>query len=258
LQVKNLLNMTKRTQHLRLLLFFALLLVLVVISVHFLRPLFQPAMFRVVTCKCDFCKDAAAPIDSTGELNDLNDIQLEHAQIGGLKHPFDTDSDFQAALDSLLQNNILIYVEDCRYFKVDDLYHSHPYLVPAAVNLLKDIGVEFQKRLKKNHLKAYRFMITSMLRTDQSQHKLRRHNSNATTESAHCYGTTFDITYNQFWDGDDPVYLPKVRAIFTQTLIAMRQQCRFLIKREIHQSCFHMTVVVCKPGLADSTRITTP
>lgn len=258
MQVKNLLNMTKRTLHLRLFLFFTLLLVLVVISVHFLRPLFQPAMFRVVTCKCDFCKDAAAPIDSTDELDDLNDIQLEHAQIGGLKHPFITDSDFQAALDSLLRNNILIYVEDCRYFKVDDLHHSHPYLVPAAVNLLKDIGVEFQKRLKENHLKPYRFMLTSMLRTDESQLKLKRHNHNATNESAHCYGTTFDITYKQFFDGDQPDFSPKVRAVFTQTLEAMRAQCRFLIKREIHQSCFHMTVVVCKPGLVDSTRIATP
>lgn len=247
--------MTKRTLHLQLLLFFTLLLALVIISVHFLRPFFQPAMFRIVTCKCDFCKDAEAPIDSTGMLDDLNDIQLEHAQIGGLKHTFDTDSDFQAALDSLLTNDVLIYVEDCRYFKVDELHNSHPYLVPAAINLLKDIGVEFQKRLKSNHLKAYRFILTSMLRTDESQHKLKRYNRNATSESAHRYGTTFDITYNQFLDGDNPVYPPKVRTIFTQTLIAMRQQCRFLIKREIHQSCFHMTVVVCKPGIASLSLI---
>lgn len=206
-------------------------------------------MFRVHTCKCDFCKDAAIPIDSTNRLDDLNDVQLEHAKIGGLKHPFETDSAFQSAIDSLTSNNILIYVQDCRYFKVDVLHHSHPYLVPEAVNLLRDIGMEFQKRLQEKHLKAYRFMITSMLRTDESQDQLKRYNRNATNESAHCYGTTFDITYKQFFDGDNPIYSAKVRGIFTQTLQAMRAQCRFLIKREIHQSCYHMTVVVCKPNL---------
>jgi hypothetical protein len=206
-------------------------------------------MFRVSTCKCDFCKDAAAPIDSTGTLDDLNDIQLQHAQIGGLKETFDTDSDFMKAVDELVRKNILIKVEECRFFKVDDLKHSQPYLIPEAVNLLRDMGLEFQKRLKEKGLKSYRFLITSMLRTDESQHKLGRHNSNATTNSAHCYATTFDISYNKFYDGDSLQYSPKAFAVFTQTLIAMRQQCRFLIKKEYHQSCFHITVVVCRETL---------
>ena len=242
-------HMTQKQKHLHLFLIFTVSLVLIVGFVHFLKPLFEPVMFRVHTCKCDFCHDALAPIDSTNKLNDLNEIQLEHAQLGGLKHVYETDSAFQANLDSLTTNNVLIFVQDCRYFKVDVLHHSHPYLVPAAVNLLKNIGVEFQKRLKERGMKPYRFMITSMLRTDESQNQLKRRNHNATNESAHCYGTTFDITYKQFFNGDQPDFSPKVRAIFTQTLEAMRAQCRFLIKKELHQSCYHMTVVVCKEDL---------
>jgi hypothetical protein len=176
---------------------------------------------------------------------------LQHAQVGGLKHIFETDSDFYKSVDELVKRNILVHLEDCRFFHVDVLKHSQPYLVPEAVNLLKDIGVEFQKRLKEKGLKNYRFMITSVLRTDESQHKLGRHNSNATTNSAHCYGTTFDITYNKFLDGDSIFYPVKVQYVFAQTLIAMRQQCRFLIKKEYHQSCYHITVAICRESLAN-------
>jgi hypothetical protein len=218
-------------------------------AIYLFHPSHHHNMFRVSTPICDFCKEAAAPIDSSGTLDDLNDIQLEHAQIGGLKETFDTDEDFLKAVDKLVNDNVLIKLEDCRFFKIDELKHSQPYLIPEAVNLLRDIGVEFQKRLNKNGLKEYRFLVTSLLRTDESQHQLGRHNRNATTNSAHCYGTTFDISYNKFLDGDSISYSPKAFHLFTETLISMRQQCRFLIKKEHKQSCFHITVVVCKESL---------
>ncbi len=37
------------------------------------------------------------------------------------------------------------------------------------------------------------------------------------------------------------------KRITTKTLIEMRQQCKILAKRERNQSCFHITVVTCKP-----------
>ncbi|WP_153802476.1 DUF5715 family protein [Paludibacter jiangxiensis] len=241
----------KKKYHLHLFILLSLLLIAIVIAALFIRPYLQPRMFRVHTCTCDFCKDAAAPISSSELLDDLNDVQLEHAQVGGLKQTFDTDSDFLKAADVLVKKDILVHLVDCKFFHIDELRHSHPYLVPEAVNLLKDIGVEFQKRLKENGLKDFRFVVTSVLRTDESQHKLGKHNGNASNNSAHRYGTTFDITYNKFMDGDTVAYPAKVPHIFAETLIDMRRQCRFLIKKERHQSCYHITVAICKESLAN-------
>ena len=138
----------KKKYHLHLFILLSLLLVEVVIVALFIRPyLLQPRMFRVHTCTCDFCKDAAAPISSSEMLDDLNDVQLEHAQIGGLKQTFDTDSDFLKAVDQLVKKDVLVHLVDCKFFHIDDLKHSHPYLVPESVNLLKDIGVDFIIRL---------------------------------------------------------------------------------------------------------------
>jgi len=244
-------RMRKKKKQLSFFIILSLLLLALVLLALFIHPLLKPHMFRINTCKCDFCKDTAAPVDSTALLDDLNVVQLEHAQIGGLRQTFDTDSDFLKSVDGLLKKDVLVKIEDCRFFHIDQLKHSHPYLVPEAVNLLKDIGVEFHKRLKSNGMKPYRFVITSVLRTDESQHKLGRHNTNATTNSAHCYGTTFDITYNKFMDGDSVFYPAKVPVIFKQTLVAMRLQCRFLIKKEHRQSCYHITVVICRESLAN-------
>lgn len=242
----------KNKYHLPLLIILSLLLIALVIFAIFLRPYYlQPRMFHVHTCTCDFCKDAAAPISSSEELNDLNDVQLEHAQIGGLEHTFDTDSDFLKATDDLVKRNILVRLTDCKYFHVDNLQHSHPYLIPEAVNLLKDIGQTFHKKLNNSDLKPYRFIVTSVLRTDESQQKLGRHNRNASSNSAHRYGTTFDITYNKFMDGDSIAYSAKAFSLFTETLIEMRRECRFLVKKEHHQNCFHITVVLCKESLAN-------
>lgn len=240
----------KKKYQLPLLIVLSLLLIALVIAGLYLRPYYlQPRMFRVHTCTCDFCKDAAAPISSSDMLDDLNDVQLQHAQIGGLRQSFDTDSDFLKVSDNLVKRNMLVHLTDCKYFHIDNLTHSHPYLVPEAVSLLKDIGVEFHKKLKENGLKEYRFVVTSVFRTDESQHKLGRYNRNASSNSAHRYGTTFDITYNKFMDGDTVAYPAKVPHLFAQTLIEMRKQCRFLIKKEYHQSCYHITAVICKESL---------
>ena len=92
----------------------------------------------------------------------------------------------------------LVYIGDNPYFHVRPLNYSIPYLVPHAATLLEEIGRSFLDSLT---LKGYAFqqlVVTSVLRTDADVAQLRTRNRNAAAESAHSYGTTFDISYTHF------------------------------------------------------------
>ena len=75
-------------------------------------------------------------------------------------------------------------------------------------------------------------------------------NGNATENSCHLYGTTFDICYNRYITIQDPEG-PKRRQVRNDTLkwvlsevlrdMRLKEQ-RCYIKYEVKQGCFHMTV----------------
>ena len=88
--------------------------------------------------------------------------------------------------------------EDGKTYKLKALTHSYPYMVPAAVELLGELGDRFEAKLGELGIQPYYMMISSVLRTKESQNGLGRRNRNATTVSAHIYGTTFDISYKEF------------------------------------------------------------
>jgi hypothetical protein len=79
--------------------------------------------------------------------------------------------------------------------------------------------------------------------------KLRRRNGNATENSCHLYGTTFDICYNRYKTVEDPDGPPRrqvrndtLKWVLSEVLRDMREQGRCYIKYEVKQGCFHMTV----------------
>ena len=93
------------------------------------------------------------------------------------------------------------------------------------------------------------FIVTSVLRTQEDVSRLRRHNGNATENSCHLYGTTFDICYNRYETVEDPEGPPRRRVrddtlkfVLSEVLRDMREQGRCFIKYEVKQGCFHMTV----------------
>jgi hypothetical protein len=192
---------------------------------------------------------ANAPISPSNKLNDPNELHLIHAQKNGIKKPFVTTSEFYAKIDSLTRNSILVEVKENRFYQLKSLYQSVPYLIPEAVDLLNEIGSRFQKRLIEKKYKNFRFRITSLMRTEETQNKLSHYNHNATLHSAHLYGTTFDISYKNFYNTDNDSIEASYEAVqtLTKVLVEMRQECKFLAVREHHQSCFHITVVVCQP-----------
>jgi len=199
--------------------------------------------------ECNHEQFANAPISPSDKLNDPNEIQLIHAQKNGLKKPITTAGDFLSKIDSLKRQSILVEVTENKFYQIKTLSHSQPYLIPEAVDMLNEIGYRFQKQLHEKKYNNYRFRLTSMLRTEETQHKLSHFNHNATQHSAHLYGTTVDISYKNFYNTKTDSVESSYEAVqtLTKVLIEMRKECKFLAVREHKQSCFHITVVVCQP-----------
>ena len=173
---------------------------------------------------------------------DTNAVQLVAAQQWGVK-PVANRADAEA------RKKELVYVASSPYYHVDPLRQSIPYMVPRAAVLLQDIGQAFFDSLYIKGVPLHRLIVTSVLRTQEDVARLRRFNGNATENSCHLYGTTFDICYNRY-ETVEPPEGPRRRAVGSDTLKYvlsevlrdMRQQGRCFIKYEVKQGCFHMTV----------------
>lgn len=173
---------------------------------------------------------------------DNNDVQLIAASKYGVS-PVENRKDAEA------RKKELVYIGATPYFHVDKLRNSIPYLVPRAAVLLSDIGRAYYDSLQMKGIPLHQIIVTSVLRTREDVQKLRGHNGNATQNSCHLYGTTFDICYNRYKTVSDP-YGPKRRAvrndslkwILSEVLRDMRDMERCYIKYEVKQGCFHITV----------------
>ena len=173
---------------------------------------------------------------------DTNSVQLSAATRWGVS-PVKNREDAEA------RKRELVYVGSNPYYHVDPLYSSIPYLVPRAAVLLQDIGQAFFDSLYVKGVPLHRLIVTSILRSQDDVLKLRRRNGNATENSCHLYGTTFDICYNRYKTVEDPegptrrqVRNDTLKWVLSEVLRDMREQGRCYIKYEVMQGCFHMTV----------------
>ena len=118
-----------------------------------------------------------------------------------------------------------------------------PYLVPEAERLLHDIGRSFSDTIRARVGKSYKIKVTSLTRTDVTVRRLRRRNSNATQESAHRFGTTFDISYSKFicCDSSYVIHEGDLKNILAEVLHRLRREGRCYVKWERKQGCFHIT-----------------
>ncbi len=201
---------------------------------------------------CDRSKYATAPITTERTLKDLNDIQNIHAMRNGLENIYLSNAAFIEDSARVAKEHILIKIKDNRYLIVKDLTHSFPYATPETVELLNVIGELFLQKLQEKKLGYYRFLVTSALRTTETQEHLLKRNRNASTQSAHLYGATIDITYKEFFNvktGElEQSYL--VGEALRETMLDLREQCRLLVVRERKQAVYHFTVVNCDPTRA--------
>lgn len=168
---------------------------------------------------------------------DSNDLQLAAARTNGLQ-PI---SSFHSTYNT---SQPLIKIVSCNAFSVDTLKYSMPFLVPKAALLLRDIGLAFSDSVRARCGKECRIKVTSLTRSDYTVKRLARRNRNATLNSCHRYGTTFDISWSRF-DSLDPRHIVNegdLKIVLAEVLYDLRRQGRCYVMWERKQSCFHITV----------------
>ena len=176
------------------------------------------------------------------EFNDLNEVQLAVAQAVGVPPVADRD-----AAEELKTR--LVELKDTDSYVIDSLTHSIPFLIPSAKALLDTIGAHFLDSLASKGLNPNKLVITSVLRTEEDVARLRKRNQNASENSTHRYGTTFDLSYWRYvkvpeykgrpYEDVPPEYL---RAVLSQVLKDLHDQGACYVKYEKKQNCFHITV----------------
>lgn len=169
--------------------------------------------------------------------NDLNDKHLVAAKANGIQI-----DKVKGSLDEIVDEWNLEIIEDCSYYEVDKLTHSAPYLVSSAAELLEDICKNFRDSVESKGYPEVKPIVTSVFRTPESVKKLQRSgNVNSSSNSAHLYATTVDITYRRF-DGTDMNGADVYKYIMAEVLRDLRNEGRCYVKFEIKQACFHITV----------------
>lgn len=181
-------------------------------------------------------------------LNDKNDVHLAYAKVAGLKKLYISNQEFEEECDEAVKEQTLVKIDDNPLYYVKKLRHSYPYVIPEMGDLLNEIAYRFKKNLPEKLKNDFRFVITSGLRTNETQQDLSKYNRNASATSAHLFGTTVDISYKDFFSAKQDTLVQDWEALqaLTKTMQQLRMECRFVSVRERRQACFHTTLVVCK------------
>lgn len=172
---------------------------------------------------------------------DLNDKHLEVAKTVGIR-PLEDREEAESMKEKLT------HITDNEFYVVDSLTHSLPYLVPRASALLDTIGSNFLDSLAAKGLNPNQVIVTSVLRTQSDVKRLRRRNGNASANSAHCFGATFDVSWKRFKKVEDEDGRPlqdvgsdTLKLVLSEVLRDLRQAEKCYIKYELKQGCFHIT-----------------
>ena len=178
--------------------------------------------------------------DYKQKFNDMQSKQHEVAsRIGLARPPKDRD-------DAAGMRKSLVEIKTNENYIVDELTHSVPFLIPSAKKELDAIGTEWSDILKRNGLPHYQFYVTSVLRTQEDVKFLQRSgNINSTTQSCHCYGTTFDLAYmryNKVTRTRMYMHEDNLKLVLGQVLLNHQRAGKIYVKYEWKQSCFHITV----------------
>lgn len=172
---------------------------------------------------------------------DLNEAHLAVAQAIGIS-PLANREEAESMKEQL------VHITNNDFYRVDSLTHSIPYLVPRAGILLDTIGANFLDSLAAKGLNPNQVIITSVLRTKDDVKRLRRRNGNASENSAHFYGATFDVSWKRFNKVEEEEGRPlqdvnsdTLKLVLSEVLRDLRQADKCYVKYELKQGCFHIT-----------------
>ncbi len=175
--------------------------------------------------------------------NDLNRVQLKAATQLGIKNPLKNRKEVQRVKDDLVR------IKDNNHYSIAKLTHSVPYLTEGSAELLDMIGKNFLDSLASKGLNPNKIIVTSVLRTQEDIKRLQKSgNPNTVMNSAHCYATTFDITYARFDKIKtknrrpcESVKTETLKWVLGEVLRDLRNQNKCYVKYEVKQRCFHIT-----------------
>lgn len=189
-------------------------------------------------------KNAVKPYigDYKNEFDDKPDLHAQAAKMNGIS-PLDTRAD---TIQYMKKGLLIRIATNTELYEVDKLKYSIPFLVPSAAKLLVEISKNFRDSLNKKKLTHYRLIITSVTRTEEDVENLMKRNRNAVPESAHLYGTTFDVSWKRYdktlSESHKNVPTDKLKYILGQVLYNLKNEDRCYVKHERRQACFHITV----------------
>ena len=169
--------------------------------------------------------------------NDINETHLDKAKAVGLKKiPEKRDK---------INTSQLVRIEDSDFLVLDNLRYSVPYLTDGAARELNHIARAFHDSLARKQFPLYKLVVSSVLRTEEDVTRLRKSgNPNASDNSAHCYGTTFDITYTRYHrdiETDEFMQPFELTKVLAEVLRDEKAAGRILAKYEKKEHCFHIT-----------------
>lgn len=172
------------------------------------------------------------------EFADLNEVHLQTARKVGLSRiPGTKDDVAKSRLTEIVDND---------YYVIDKLQYSIPYLTARTAKELDAISKAFNDSLRSKQFPEYKLVVSSVLRTEEDIARLRRSgNPNASDNSAHCYGTTFDIPYTKYFreeETDEFMQPFELTKVLGEVLRDRRNAGKILVKYEKKEHCFHITV----------------
>ena len=174
---------------------------------------------------------------------DVQEVQIRAARKWGVRPV----ANRQAAEDRKTE---LVYIGSCPYYTIDpSMRRSIPYLVPRANEFLAHLGRVYLDSLYVKGIPLHKFIVSSVLRTEEDVRKLQTHNENAESNSCHKFGTTIDICYNRYHTISPPdgpqrrtVRDDTLKWVLSEVLRDAREEGRCYVKYEVKQGCFHITV----------------
>lgn len=172
--------------------------------------------------------------------NDKPELHMAVALKKGIT-PMEDRADTVRCIDKMVR-----LPQELDLYRLDKLTHSLPFLVEDASSLLIRIGMNFRDSLYSKKLPAYKLRLTSVTRTKADIKSLGKSNINASENSVHCYGTTFDISWKRFDKigpkGEDDVSTDRLKYILAEVLHDLRERGYCYVVHERKQACFHITV----------------
>lgn len=171
----------------------------------------------------------------------LNDRIVDYsaeAKRSGIETCSDEDD-----IAALVSANRLFKVTSGRYYEIEDLTHSYPYLTKDSKKLLNEIGKRFREKVSRDGLKGSKFIVTSMTRTTEVLKKLGKTNINVSDNSPHLNGNAFDISYARFSflkhrvTECDKWYMKEALA---EVIYELKKEKKCWATYERKQGCFHV------------------